>query len=119
RYRLLGPWTRADLIIQLSYITSNCFCLIFRVTDITTAGIRAGHLSLINILPLFLGPHLRFIADVLSVSLSKFRLIHRYARLMSFGLVCLHVLAIAVSRTKFALDSTTNISAAVVITSLL
>ena len=119
RHRLLGPWTLADLIIQLTYIAGNSFCLIFGVPDIAKAGIRAGHLSLINMIPLFLGPHLSFIADILGISLRKFRLIHRFAGLMSFGLVCLHVLAVAVSHTDFALYGTANISAAVVMTTLL
>ena len=116
RHRYLGPWTRADIIIQLVYIAGNSFCLGFRVSDIAKAGVRAGNLSLINMIPLFLGPHLGFLADILGVSLSAFRLMHRSAGLMSSGLVLLHVLATLVSHTAFSLRGVTSLSAVVVST---
>jgi hypothetical protein len=106
RHRFLGPWTYADIIIQLFYIAINAFCLSFRVTsDIAKAGMRAGNLSLINMIPLFLGPHLSFLADILGISLSTFRLIHRSAGLMSLGLACLHVVFSFASHTAFSLHS--------------
>jgi len=111
RHRFLGPWTFADVIIQLLYIVINSFCLSFRLPNIArfaTAGIRAGNLSLLTLSLLFLGPHLSFLADVIGVSLSTFRRIHRSAGLMSLGLVLVHTLAIFTSRTTFALRSTQN-----------
>ncbi|KAH6667734.1 hypothetical protein B0J14DRAFT_675578 [Halenospora varia] len=64
-------------------------------------------------IPLFLGPHLGFLADILGISLSTFRLMHRSAGMMSFGLVLLHVLAMRVSHTAFSLRGIANISAVV------
>ena len=115
RHRFLGPWTHADVIIQLVYIVSNSFCLGFR-SSIAKAGLRAGSLSLINLIPLFLGPHLGFLADILGVSLSTFRHIHRSAGLMSSGLVLFHALTVIISRTAFALRGVKNRSAVVVST---
>lgn len=103
RHRFLGPWTFADVIIQLIYISINSFCLGFRVPSIAAAGIRAGNLSLLTLIPLFLGPHLSFLADAIGVSLSTFRHIHHSAGLMSLGLVLFHTLIIFTSQTAFAL----------------
>jgi predicted ferric reductase len=112
----LGPWTFADLLLQAIYIASNSFCIRFRCSDIAEAGVRAGNLSLINMIPLFLGPHLGFLADILGISLSTFRLMHRSAGMMSCSLVLFHVLAMLVSHTAFPLRGTANLSAVVVST---
>jgi hypothetical protein len=117
RHRLWGPWTLGDLVIQLVYIGSNSFCLGFRA-NIVKAGLRAGTLSVVNFIPLFLGPHLSFLADILGVSLRTFRHIHRSAALMSSGLVLFHVLTAIISRTAFALHGAKNLSATVVSTEL-
>jgi hypothetical protein len=116
RHRFVGPWTCADIIIQLVYIAGNSFCLGFRVSNIAKAGVRAGNLSLINMIPLFLGPHLGFLADILGISLSTFQLIHRSARMMSCSLVLFHLLTMLVSNTSFPLRGIVNLSAVVVST---
>ncbi len=116
RHQFLGPWTCAGLIIQLVYIACNSLCVGFRVSDIAKAAIRAGNLSLINMIPLFLGPHLGFLADILGISLSTFRLMHRSAGMMSCSLVLFHILAMLASHTAFHLRGIANISAAVVTT---
>jgi hypothetical protein len=125
RHRFLGPWTLADIIIQFIYIASNSFCLGFRVSrlgfrvaSIAEAGIQAGILLLINMIPLFLGPHLSFLADILGVSLSTFRHIHRSAGLMFPGLVLFHALVIVTSGTAFASSDTKNLPAVIVSTQL-
>jgi len=116
RHQFLGPWTFADILLQVIYIASNSVCLCLPDLHIAKAGMRAGNLSLINIIPLFLGPHLGFLADILGVSLSAFRLMHRSAGVMSCSLVLFHVLAMLVSHTAFPLRGIANISAAVVTT---
>jgi hypothetical protein len=114
RHRFLGPWTLADVIIQLVYIGGNSFCLSFRVSSIAMAGVRAGNLLLINLVALFLGLHLSFLADTLGVSLSTFRHIHRSAGLMALGLVLFHAIVIITSPAAFALSGAKNLSALVV-----
>ena len=98
RHRFLGPWTRGDVLIQLIYITGNVFCLSFRASTVSQAGFRAGTLSLINVVPLFAGPHLSFLADVLGVFVITYRHAHRSAGLMSFCLVLFHVLVAVVGQ---------------------
>lgn len=51
RHGLLGPWSRYYVVLQLAYLAVNVFCLSFRVADISSAGLRAGTLSLINLIP--------------------------------------------------------------------
>ncbi|CZR52131.1 uncharacterized protein PAC_02008 [Phialocephala subalpina] len=113
RHQFLGPWTFADILLQVIYIASNSVCLCLPDLHIAKAGMRAGNLSLINMIPLFLGPHLGFLADILGVSLSTFRLMHRSAGVMSCSLVLFHVLAMLVSHTVFPLRGTANLSAVV------
>ena len=81
RHQLLGPWTLAGIFIQLAYIAVNVFCFSFRVSSISNTGLRAANLSLINIMLLFLGPHLSLLADLFGVSLGNYRLVHRSAGL--------------------------------------
>ena len=111
RYQFVGPWTWAEVMIQMLYIGINSFCLGFGFPSITAAGIRAGNLSLINLIPLFLGPHLNFLADLFDVSLTAFRCFHRSAGLMSFGLFLFHTIVIFASRTSFTSRGTRNIYA--------
>jgi hypothetical protein len=113
RHRFLPPFTLADLLTQLIYIAGNSFCLAYCST-IEKAGLRAGTLSLINLIPLFFGPHLGFAADVLGLSLGAFRNVHRSAGLVSSGLVLFHTAVAVKSHTEFALSSTKNVSAVVV-----
>lgn len=103
RHRLLGPWTRSGILVQLIYIALNVFCLGFRVSTLPKAGLRAGNLSLANMIPLLAGPHLSFLADILSFRLDTYRRVHRSAGVMSFALLLFHVLVIAFQRTSLSL----------------
>ena len=55
-------------------------------------------------IPLFAGPHLSFLADVLGFRLGTYRLVHRSAGVMSFALLLFHILVVAVERTSFPLE---------------
>lgn len=92
RHRFLGPWTRASVFSQLVYITLNIVCITLQVSTPQQAGLRAGTLSLINMVPLFAGLHHGFLADLLGISLDMYQHIHRSAGLMSFVLALFHVL---------------------------
>ena len=104
RHRLLGPWTRSDVLIQLIYITTNSLCLGFRASTLSTAGLQAGNLSLANMVPLFAGPHLSFLAGVLGFRLDLYHYVHRSAGLMSFTLSLFHVLVVVIQRPSFSLN---------------
>jgi hypothetical protein len=109
RHQYFGPWSRADVIFRLFYITVNTFCVGFRVPDVSTAGLRAANLSLINMVPNFAGPHLSFVADILGVPLSTYQQIHRSSGIMSVSLVLFHVLTIIGSRNPFPLQVAENL----------
>ena len=94
RHSLFGPWTPAGLIIHIVYISANLYCLEFWKLTASKVGLRAANLALINIMPLFLGAHLSFLADRLGVSLKTFRMVHRSAGMMSFAFVLLHILVV-------------------------
>lgn len=114
RYRFLEPWSRAEVLTQAIYLTVNIFCLSFKVSDMAKAGLRAETLSLVNIIPLFAGPLLSFLADRLGVPLKVYRCAHRSAGLMSFTLVLIHVLSVVAQQGSFPLGPPQHLFAVIV-----
>jgi hypothetical protein len=107
RHRYLGPWSPADVVMQLSYVAVNVFCL--KTTSVQMAGLRAGTLSLVNMIPLLASLHISFIADILGIRLASYQRIHRLAGIMSSFLLVLHVLTVFTSRTAFPLHVVENL----------
>jgi hypothetical protein len=114
RHRLLGPWSRAGVLVQLIYIAGNICCFKFWDTTILQAGLRAGTLAVINLIPLFAVPHLGTFADLLGVTISTFRQIHRSAGVMAVVLTIFHVLVMVASQPSFPLDLSQNKFAVIV-----
>ena len=109
RHRYIGPWSPADVVLQLAYIIANGYCVItYKPESIRLVGVRAANLSLINLFPLFVGPYLSFLTDIFGISLSAFRRLHRSAALMSSALLLCHVLTIFATRTSFPLHVVKN-----------
>jgi hypothetical protein len=90
RHRWIGPWTVGAFMLQVSYIIANFVCIVFRVSSFADAGIRAGRLSMVNMIPLFLGPHLGFLADLLGMPVRAFHKVHCSCGAMSTGLMVFH-----------------------------
>jgi hypothetical protein len=109
RHRYLGPWSRADVLLQLIYIAVHVVCLRVKVSSISEAGLRAANLSLINLIPLFSGPSFNVLTDLLGISLGMFRRFHRLAGVMSFVLLVFHVITVLASRTSFSLHVPENL----------
>lgn len=114
RHRGIGPWSRATVLIQLAYITAKMICLSFRNPSLSEAGPRAGNLSLINLIPVFAGPHHGFLAERIGLSLSSLRRVHRSASLTSFSLALFHVLVTVANRKSFPLSRSGNIFTVIV-----
>lgn len=93
-HQFLDPWTWADVLIQLTYIIINIFCISFQIFFISETGLRAGNLSLLNMISLFFDSHLSFLADLLHISLSTYCCIHCSTDLMSFILLLFHVITV-------------------------
>lgn len=114
RHRFVGPWSRIAVLLQLLFITVNIFCVSFQVSSISEAGLRAGTLSMINMIPLFAGMHLSVLADLLGMSLRTYRRVHRSAGLISFALMLFHVVVVVASQVSYALDKPQNLFAVIV-----
>ena len=114
RHRLLGPWSRADVLVQVLYLTINVFCITFRVTAIEEIGVRAGTLALTNMAPLFFGFHFSFLADILGISVSNYRRIHRMTGWMSCLLVLVEALVATHGDPSFWRDMPKNLYTVVV-----
>jgi hypothetical protein len=114
RHRLLGPWSRAGVMIQLIYLAGNACCLRFWDTTTSQAGIQAGTLAVINMTPLLAIPHLSTLADLLGLTLGTIRQIHRSAGVMSTILAIYHVLTMVASQSSFPLSQPKNMFAVTV-----
>ncbi|EHK19872.1 uncharacterized protein TRIVIDRAFT_134811, partial [Trichoderma virens Gv29-8] len=90
RYALIGPITVASAFFHVVYIGGNVISLAYGVDSITQAASRAGTLSLINMMPLYLTTHLSFLSDLFGVSLPTYRQLHRLCGLMAMGHVIFH-----------------------------
>ena len=115
RHQILGPWTRANVLLYLAYGVVNIFCIVFRVTSATGVSRRAGTLSLINMAFLFPTMNLSLLGDILGISLKACRRIHRAVGWTATALLSLHILiATVVQQKKFSLHGPGNISALIV-----
>lgn len=90
RHTLLGPWSRGMVLIQIVYWAATLFCTCFRIGSPSEATTRTGVLSLINLVPLYFGFQLSFIADVLGVSLRLWRQLHGTLGVMAVVLALVH-----------------------------
>ena len=72
RHLSIGPWSRADVLLRLIYITENIVSFSFRTPSIWTAGLRAVNLLLINLIPVFADFYLSFLTDLFGVSLNMY-----------------------------------------------
>ena len=113
RHGVLEPWTLLDLLLQSSYTIVNFYCLGLQ-DGLAKVGHRAGTLSLINLIPLFLGPQLNFLADVLGLTLATFQSAHRCTGLMAVGMAILHTIITIFGSSNFALRSLLNMSGVLV-----
>jgi hypothetical protein len=85
-----------------------------QVSTFSKGGLRAGTLSLINLILLFASPHLDFLADLLGVTLSMVRQIYRSVGVMTVLLTVFHVLVAVSSCPPFALNVPQNLFAVIV-----
>lgn len=90
RHRLLGPWTRASLIFQAVYWSANIVCLSYKVLNLSDAGMGAGTLSLINLIPLYSGLHLSFLSDMFGLSVRIYTKLHGSIGVISGALATFH-----------------------------
>jgi len=90
RHRFVGPWTRSSAVKQCLFWALTAFCTVFRTSTLADAGTRAGMLSMINMIPLYSGLHLSFVADLLGVSVRAYTRIHGSLGVMTGALALFH-----------------------------
>ncbi|KAF2113725.1 hypothetical protein BDV96DRAFT_601202 [Lophiotrema nucula] len=118
RHQHIGPWSRANVLLQLIYAGISCLCLTYKAKDIPSVGLRAARISLINLIPAFANPHLGSAADICGVPLKTFRKIHKSAGYMSSIFLAIHCLVIVAGRIPFPARTQENMWA-IIATSML
>lgn len=90
RHRYIGPWTRLDVLVCTVYFAMNVFCVTFRVPSWPEAGRRAAAMCLVNMIPLYIGPHVGYMADVIFVHRRIYIQIHRWAGIATLATASFH-----------------------------
>lgn len=93
RHQLWGPWTRASVLLHVSYAAINVFLIFFRIESLTGAGRRAGELALINLIFPLSATHLSYLADLLGITWRICRRIHGATGWMAVALLLFHIIA--------------------------
>lgn len=106
---VLKSWSLVDALLFTAYLTANLTCIFIDLPTIEEAGARAGILALINMLILYIGPCLSFIADLLHVSLRMHRRIHACAGQIVLMLSIFHAIIAVIRQGSFSLTETRNI----------
>lgn len=88
-------WTVQQAVLLLTFLAANVVCVFIKSTGLSDAGLRSGRLAVINLVVLYAGPHLSFLADALDVPLSTYRHIHSSASLLVLSLALFHVIVAA------------------------
>ncbi|EXA31037.1 hypothetical protein FOVG_17633 [Fusarium oxysporum f. sp. pisi HDV247] len=103
--------TWAHILIFLSYLTSNLSCIIIGAGNVAEACSRAGKLAFINLLILYIGPCLDFIASVLRFRLRVQRRIHAGAGYVVAILSTIHAVGAFSRHGLSAIDQGHNLYA--------
>ncbi|KAL4780128.1 hypothetical protein BJX76DRAFT_59413 [Aspergillus varians] len=98
RHQLLGPWTRASVLLHTLYAATNVFLVVFRIESWTGAGRRAGQLALINLIFPLSTIHLSYLADLLGITWRTCRKIHRATGWMAVALLSFHIVVVVQAR---------------------
>jgi hypothetical protein len=113
RRRFCGPWTRFRFLAYVLHVTVTVLCLCIPNWSVLEAGRRAGTLALVNMMFLFAGIHLSFIADLLGVYLQTCQALHRAAGWMMAVFCVIHAVLMS-SQESFSLHDPGNLFALIV-----
>lgn len=92
RHRLCGPWTRAGVLLHLTYLAVNLLLIFFKINSLAGAGRRAGELALVNLVFPLSAIHLSYLADLLGITWKTCRKIHRATGWMAFSMLLFHII---------------------------
>lgn len=115
RHRLCGPWTRAGVLLHLTYMAVNLLLLFFKINSLAGAGRRAGELALVNLVFPLSAIHLSYLADLLGITWKSCRKIHRATGWMAVSLLLFHIIvALQTQDFTFPLREVRNLFALLV-----
>lgn len=100
RYKLISPYTRANILLYIIYIVINVFFIAFNTLSITVARDHARTLSMINISILFLAHYLGLLIDTISVSLITYKRIYRAIGQITVILLILYIIIALIAKQK-------------------
>lgn len=110
RHRLWGPWSRASVLLHVSYAVINIFLIFFRIESLTGAGHRAGELALVNLIFPLSATHLSYLADLLGITWRTCCRIHRATGWMAVALLSFHIIAeVQAQQFSFPLSQSQNL----------
>lgn len=115
RHRILGPWTRAGILVHVSYIAVNIALVFLRTESLVDSGRRAGELALVNMAFPLSTTHLGFLAGLLGITWRTCRKIHRATGWIAFALLSFHIIAeLQGKKFRFPLAETQNLLTVIV-----
>lgn len=115
RHRILGPWTRASVLVHVSYIAVNIALVFLHAESLVDSGRRAGELALINMIFPLSAIDLGFLAGRLGVTWRTSRKVHRATGWTAIFLLSFHIIAEIQGKTfRLPLTETKNLLTVIV-----
>ena len=75
--------TKAAALLYITHWIGTGFCNAWGIRTTSEAGLRAGSIAIIHLIPLLMAPQLSFASDVLGVPLATYERLHRSLGLMA------------------------------------
>ncbi|EED22731.1 conserved hypothetical protein [Talaromyces stipitatus ATCC 10500] len=93
RHRYLGPWTVAEVLLHLLYISANVLGVVYPPISVRGLTSRAGAVALVNIGFLCCSLNVDFVAEIFGLTPMKWRHLHRAVAWMTGTLTTVHVIS--------------------------
>ena len=101
----IGTATRIQVLSVIAYISGNILCMTIGSTTMSQVTARAGILSIINMIPLLVGPRLAMVADLVGISIRTNLRIHEWIGRMAILQGMIHTILPFVGHRPFRWDS--------------
>ena len=112
--RLIGHWSRGDVLVQAIYLGVNVLCVCYKASSVSSTGLRAANLALVHIAVLCSTLSLGLVTKLLGLKWAAARYLHISVGAMVLVLLTWHTLAIAVAGKPFSLSTPENLWAVIV-----
>lgn len=109
RRGFLRLWSLNDIVVLLAFWGANFSSLFVFYSSMSDTGKRAGRLSVINLIILYAGPHLSFLADLVGLTIPTYRRLHASVATTSLCMAILHVVVAGLDRISFPLQARENL----------